>query len=265
MQNEMGISPKNIGYAYDGQSEAYTKFIEKSYSWLYIEKPAFIRFLAGLLTANTKVLDAGCGTGRVMKHLITEGVKPENITGFDVSAKQIEQARKQIPKVTLFQSSIDEFTLQPASFDLVVSNMVFHHVDNATLTKAVDRFFDILKPGKLMFFVDTDPDHSPISLNPKNVNRWTLEKTPWGTELPFFNRDPYHLLLDIFYNHGFDLKSGWPLKVAEEGKIDIAQYQHYTNHPSRIAALFQRVSEKEKASRLDGIGKEIPRLTDNIK
>jgi hypothetical protein len=126
----------------------------------------------------------------------------------------------------------------------------------------LDKVYKVLSPNGSYFFVDVDPDHSAEGRNPKNTNKWTTVNTPWGTEVPFFNRDPRDLV-DMLDRHGFDMVSGWPLKVDPEGVSDPSEYLRYSTRPSRMAARYQRVPEQSRFLRIHDV--RIPNLIETKK
>lgn len=258
MEVQKFTDPKRL---YDEQFEEYAHFSGNSFTWLYIEKPGFDKYIPDFYRRGIKVLDVGCGTGRVIEHLNSRGVPKKNIVGVDISHKQLQTAKENVCKTMVFQGSLEQIGLSPESFNLVTSNMVFHHVDKGVLFQAFDNIYRILKPNGRFFFVTTDPDHSEEGRNPSNTNSWTFMKSPWKTQIPFFNHDPHELLLDTVYYTGFDLEAGWPLKVSKKGMINMKKYTKYSSKPSRIAVRLTKVSEKEKRNRIDNIGKDIPSLT----
>ncbi len=253
------ISGRDIGEIYDQQSNAYAEFADTRFAWRYLESPAFDTYISDLYTPTTRVLDIGCGTGVVERHLISKGILPQHIRGIDPSKKQLEQARQLTPGVQFTQGSADEFELPDNSVDLVVTNTVLHHLDNEQLSRMLEKTYNVLSPHGTYFFVDVDPDHNAEGRDPKNRNTWTTVKTPWGTEVPFFNRDPYDLV-NILDLHGFNKVSGWVLKVDPAGKVEPAEYERYSSRPSRMSARYQKVPYDVKLLRSSG--KEIPRLID---
>lgn len=245
------INSKTIGQIFDEQSGPYGDFSEESYSWKYLERPAFNKYIGDLYTPNTRVLDTGCGTGRVIKYLISRGIRPENIVGFDISGELLEKAKQNVPGVKLFQSSVDEFNLPSGSFDLVTSNMVVHCIDNEVFAKFLDRVYDVLVPGGIFFFVDTDPDYREDGRDPKNINKWLQMETPWGTTIPYFNKHPRDML-NLIDLHGFDLVSGWTFRPTKEGMVDWKNYIKYSSGSSRrMAGRFKKVSEDVKKRRIN--------------
>jgi len=253
------IDGRVIGQIYDQQASAYAEFADQRFAWPYLEQPAFDKYIPDLYVPKTRVLDIGCGTGVVARHLISNGVLPQNITGIDISHEQLKQARVNTPGARFIETSAEEFDLPAGSIDLVTTNTVIHHLDNEQLGQMLDRVYDVLAPDGCYFFVDIDPDHSVEGRDPKNTNKWTVVKTPWGTEVPFFNRDP-HDLLDMLDRHGFDKVSGWVLKVATGEVEDPENYVRYSSRPSRMAARYKKVSEMTRILRVNDV--RIPNLVE---
>jgi SAM-dependent methyltransferase len=75
------------------------------------------RFCAGLLPAPARVLDAGCGTGRVAIKLAELGYR---CTGVDLDASMLEQARSSRPELDWQLADLAGFS-SPDRFDLVVA------------------------------------------------------------------------------------------------------------------------------------------------
>lgn len=261
-------SLKRIETMYDEQAVNYAGFKEGSFSWRFIERPAFDRYLSdtyipgltNLYRPDTVVLDIGCGAGLVVQHLVSHGIRPNNITGIDLSKGLLDEARNRLPEAHFIQASADSFSLPPESYDLVTSNMVFHYMDNEQLTRTFELIYEALKPDGTLFFVDADPDYTEETSRPENVNKWLELPTPWGGTAPWFSRSPHELLLDISYYTGFDIVAGFPLPVIEEGREYPEEYAKYTSYPARIAARLTKVSEEEKQWRLTNLGKPVPLL-----
>lgn len=102
------------------------------------------------LRGDETVLDAGCGSGRVTRHLINR--LPEGkVIGVDGSPSMIEVARRNLgaygDRVELFVSDLLALDLDQA-VDAVFSNATFHWIlDHQRL---FDRLFAALRPGGAM-------------------------------------------------------------------------------------------------------------------
>ena len=76
-----------------------------------------------------KILEVGCGTGYWLREFIKWGARPENITGVDLLADRVAQARRLCPEaVTIQCGSATQIAFPDASFDLVLQSTVFTSV-----------------------------------------------------------------------------------------------------------------------------------------
>ena len=78
-------------------------------------------------SAGGAVLDVGCGTGRNLP-LYARGTR---VIGVDVSADALARARRRRPDVPLVQADAEALPFRAASFDTVVSALVFCSVPDA--------------------------------------------------------------------------------------------------------------------------------------
>lgn len=87
--------------------------------------PSLIGFLP-CVKQGDKVLDAGCGSGRLLQ--ILEEKKIEYV-GIDSSDKLLEKARKRFPGRTFIVGNItSKLPFPDACFDVIFSIAVFHHI-----------------------------------------------------------------------------------------------------------------------------------------
>lgn len=95
---------------------------------------------------TSKVLDFGCGTGLVgLSYANTAG----SVVMVDTSPAMLEVLQKKVEanrftNVQILQGEIEKTRIQPASVDVVVSLMAFHHIDN--LPEVLHYIKQILKP-----------------------------------------------------------------------------------------------------------------------
>ncbi|WP_405904203.1 class I SAM-dependent methyltransferase [Streptomyces sp. NBC_00656] len=123
------------------------------------------RFCAALVPVGARVLDAGCGTGRVMIRLAELGY---DCVGVDLDASMLAVARKQAPGLPWFQVDLAGF--EPDSlgiaggFDLVVAaGNIFPLLAPGTEGAVVERLSAALRPGGLLVAgFGLDEAHLPV-------------------------------------------------------------------------------------------------------
>jgi 2-polyprenyl-3-methyl-5-hydroxy-6-metoxy-1,4-benzoquinol methylase len=76
------------------------------------------------------VLDLGCGVGQLARYLATQGAA--EVLGVDLSERMLALARAEWahPRVTYVRGAVEEVTFPPGRFDLVVSSLVLHYVED---------------------------------------------------------------------------------------------------------------------------------------
>jgi SAM-dependent methyltransferase len=123
------------------------------------------RFCASLVPAGSRVLDAGCGTGRVATWLAEHGY---DCIGVDLDQSMLAQARRSAPDVPWVLADLSTLDL-PArgidgSFDLIVAaGNVIPLVAPGTERSVVARLAAHLRPlGLLVAGFGLDAAHLPI-------------------------------------------------------------------------------------------------------
>ena len=116
------------------------------------------------------ILDFGCGDGEVCVQLARLGY---NTTGFDVSPEYIELAKERAridgveDKVKFFVADGSNLTLAEQTFDLVLVQLVLHHVD---LRPCLENIRKHVKPGGHVVIVE------PVAYS--STLRWLRDRTP---------------------------------------------------------------------------------------
>ncbi|MER5946575.1 class I SAM-dependent methyltransferase [Streptomyces sp. NPDC001904] len=122
-------------------------------------------FCAALVPAGARVLDAGCGTGRVMIRLAELGY---DCTGIDLDASMLDVARAQAPRLPWFRTDLAAFDPAQlgidADFDLVVAaGNVMPLLTPGTESTVVARLAAALRPGGLLVAgFGLDAAHLPV-------------------------------------------------------------------------------------------------------
>lgn len=94
-----------------------------SFDWSETEN-----FLKTYATEDKKILDIGCGDGRIIKRL-----KNSNIIGTDVSETMIKLAKKRNPENTFLIADALTQPFPDNSFDIIIGFFLLVHIDNLRL------------------------------------------------------------------------------------------------------------------------------------
>ena len=117
------------------------------------------RIIAELdLAPGTSVLELGCGTGSMTRHLSYFGA---DVTAVDLSEPMLSRARRKNPSVHFVQADMLEFDAG-RSFDRVLLSWVLHEMDEATRTRVLSSARRHLAPGGLLGVFDFAGEASPL-------------------------------------------------------------------------------------------------------
>jgi ubiquinone/menaquinone biosynthesis C-methylase UbiE len=113
-----------------------------------------------------KVLDVGCGTGDLTltaeNYVGTSG----SAHGIDASPVVIDLARKNAKRRrshAVFEVGLIEKIPYPdATFDVVISRLVIHHLPEDLKRRGIAEIFRVLKPGGFVFLADFKPPTNPV-------------------------------------------------------------------------------------------------------
>jgi 2-polyprenyl-3-methyl-5-hydroxy-6-metoxy-1,4-benzoquinol methylase len=147
-------------------SEAHRRTVESGYDRMaeqYLASrdpydPLALTALEDLasLPTGAAVLDLGCGAGvPVTRWLADRGF---TVTGVDVSARQLELARTNVPDGTFLKADMIELAFAPESFDAVVAFHSIIHVPRAEHPALLADIHRWLKPEGLFLATMTVTD-----------------------------------------------------------------------------------------------------------
>jgi len=105
--------------------------------------------------SEKKILDVGCGSGGFLRRFLDYGASPEHLSGIDLMSQRIEQAKHLHPGLDWRVGSAHELPYASASFDLVMSFVVFSSIlDEPLRQQIVSEIWRLLKPGGLILLYD---------------------------------------------------------------------------------------------------------------
>lgn len=107
----------------------------------------YLEMLSEYLKPNSEILDIGCGAGKPIDEYLVS--KEYIVTGIDISEKQIELAKINVPKASYLVKDMSEMNFQNNSFDTVVSFYAIFHIPREDHLYLFKKILKILKPGGL--------------------------------------------------------------------------------------------------------------------
>ncbi len=132
-------------------------------------------FLSPLLTQESKILDYGCGYGRLTKEI--SGKCSKNVIGIDNSNGMIDRAKKESPNLNFQHHNQRTLGFPDNQFDLVLLFAVLTCIPmNKDQNELVMELNRVLRPNGLIYVSDL-----LINSDQRNTDRYELtELEPYG-------------------------------------------------------------------------------------
>jgi len=116
----------------------------------------FDQILRGNIAPGMRVLDAGCGYGRNLVHLLREGCE---IFAIDANADAVEHVQAlaaelapNLPASNFRVGAIEEMQFDDGVADVVICNSVLHFArDDAHFLAMAEELWRVLRPGGMLF------------------------------------------------------------------------------------------------------------------
>lgn len=109
-----------------------------------------------------RILDVGCGSGRLLARMALQGARPENLAGIDLLEHEIDSARSLAPNVDFRVAYATALPFDDRSFDLVVAFTTFSSMRaDETRKAAAAEIRRVLRPGGALLWHD-------FWVNPRN-------------------------------------------------------------------------------------------------
>ncbi len=116
----------------------------------------------GHLRDDTKVLDFGCGCGRVLTYLHHHAPKPKYV-GIDVDSDAIKWCQDNLKFGRFFTNPADPPTqFSDCSFDVIYTVSVFSHLDALHTREWIQELSRLLRPKGILLITLHDPTLLPL-------------------------------------------------------------------------------------------------------
>lgn len=180
------------------KSEYKNIYINEEKHWYYVSTHKIVIDLIGKFAPNRrnlKILDAGCGTGQLIKKMEMLG----DIYGIDISATAIKFSKSRGLK-NVKKSSVIKLPYQKNSFDIIVSIDVLYHKWVKNDQKALNEFNRVLKPNgllilKLPAFSWLSGGHDKIVFTKKRYTREDIKKAVLAANFKLLRNSYFFLSL----------------------------------------------------------------------
>ena len=219
--------------AYEELAERYSALAERKAENGYMEHPAMRAALGGV--RGLSVLDAGCGPGLLAAYLLAGGAA---VTGFDISPKMIELARRRNGAAARFfvaDMARDIPGLGEGEFDVVASSLAMDYVRDWRAPLAA--FRRALKPGGRLVFTVQHPISSYVFYRPPSATGVHLVSAEWRgfggrpVTVPDYYRS-FEEMVNPLAAAGFVLERVSDVKPAPELKSsDPVAFERYSREP----------------------------------
>ncbi|KAF5076970.1 Trans-aconitate 2-methyltransferase [anaerobic digester metagenome] len=136
--------------------------------------------LANVNTAKPRVLDLGAGTGLLTSYLHNRYPEGDFIL-LDLSEEMLKIARTRFENLPYFHYVVADYLEHEleGEFDIVVSSLSIHHLENHEKRFLYDKVYQHLNSGGL--FINADQVMGPSPANEKEYYRNWLEKIEMGS------------------------------------------------------------------------------------
>lgn len=148
------------------------------------------QLLKGRIDPESKILDAGCGSGRNIHYLIHNNF---DVSGMDINLEAIHRLKSQYPDLqnNFHTSSLESFHSN-LQFDFIICNAVLHFArDHEHFSKMFSSLIKLLAKGGVLFIRMT----SDIGLSLDSEGQNGVHLLPDGTKRYLISRDQVDSLI----------------------------------------------------------------------
>lgn len=159
-----------------------------------------------------RILDLGCGTGNLTDQMFKKFPEAE-IDALDISEEILNESRKRFnhtPNIRYIQADFKSLHLPPGSYDLVMSSIAIHHIEDTEKIKLYTEVFQALRPGGIFIFADQTRGITD-EIYKKNISCWKEEAMKLGS-----TRENWDMWMAHQDAHDFHTPVNWHFQELEK-------------------------------------------------
>lgn len=216
---------------YNSHAIEYDNMSREAVPWIFFDKPYLKKVLRNNLSSKTKLLDLGCGGGKVIEFLCEGSLRPTNITGVDVSSELTFLAQSHTPEAHFIVGDMAKVKLHKNYFDIAVSIRSLEYLNLKELEQLFKNVYHSLKKNGKFYIVAGHPLRVNDSDITKYLNRGIRKVSlPWGMQVTLYHKTISDYLMSA-------IAAGFSLDFIDEPKMpDILKkkqpekYQKYMSY-----------------------------------
>jgi len=136
--------------------------------------------LARCPDASLSVLEAGCGSANDYRFIVSHGLGGFiRYTGFDISTKNIANARRRFPGADFVRASVFDIPAQTGEYEYVFAHDLFEHLSQQAFERALPEVLRVAQKEVWLSFFNMDdiPDHEFHGVGKYHLNRLSVNRT----------------------------------------------------------------------------------------
>ena len=197
---------------YNSISKSYTESIQRCV-------PRYREMLESLFAylkpdfEPKSILELGCGTGN-LTHFLTAKYPNAKITAVDISTECINECKIRLPEenIEYINSDFRDLELPENSFDLIVSSISIHHIDDSAKGILFRKIYSSQTKNGILSFCDQfrgETEH----IYKKHIEFWKMIALEQGSSL-----DEWNMWMKHQEEHDFHSSLSKHLKWLEEAR-----------------------------------------------
>jgi len=159
-----------------------------------------------------RILDLGCGTGNLTDQMLKKYPEAE-IDALDISEDILNESRKRFnhtPNIRYIQADFKSLHLPPGSYDLIMSSIAIHHIEDAYKIILYKEVFQALSPGGIFIFADQTRGITD-EIYKKNISCWKEEAIKLGS-----TQENWNMWMAHQDAHDFHTPVNWHFQELEK-------------------------------------------------